>query len=218
MPDIIIAVGVIGLAVSVSTPASATDVPGLACSEIGSFAQRVAQQKTAGVALTEAVRRLRRSFGREQADTEHELEKIVRAIYEMPIFSTASPAEVGNAYQTACEKGQPRWSRSNGEHLRRNEPRVAVAPVVHGDTIHHWLLQKAGRAEHPPRHHSSGDRSDRERLTQTAIWPDTLAGSPARPAISGLAANGKRRRHQDGELVDCDPGKSVNRPTPVTRF
>ena len=109
--DIIIAVGVIGLAVSVGTPAAAIDVPGMTCSEVGSFAQRVAQQKATGVALNQAVPRLRRSFRREHADTEHELEKIVRAIYEMPIFSTVSPAEVGNAYRTACEKGQPRWSR-----------------------------------------------------------------------------------------------------------
>jgi len=109
--DIIIAVGVIGLAVSVGTPAAAIDVPGMTCSEVGSFAQRVAQKKSAGVALNQAVPRLRRSFGREHADTEHELEKIVRALYEMPIFSTVSPAEVGNAYRTACEKGQPRWSR-----------------------------------------------------------------------------------------------------------
>ena len=108
--DLIIAVGVIGLAVFVSAPASAIDVPGMTCSEIGSFAQRVAQQRAAGVALNQAVPRLRRSFGPEHADTEHELEKIVRAIYEMPIFSTVSPPEVGNAYRTACEKGQPRWS------------------------------------------------------------------------------------------------------------
>src|SRR5690349_9295881 len=88
--DIINAVGVIGLAVFVSTPASAIDVPGMTCSEIWSFAQRVAQQKASGVALNQAVPRLRRSFGREHAETEHELEKIVRAIYEMPIFSTVA--------------------------------------------------------------------------------------------------------------------------------
>ena len=29
----------------------------------------------------------------------------LRAIYEIPIFSTVSPAEVGTAYQTACETG-----------------------------------------------------------------------------------------------------------------
>ena len=116
--DIIIAVGLIGLAVSVSTPAAAIDVPGMTCSEVGSFAQRVAQQKATGVALNQAVPRLRRSFRREHADTEHELEKIVRAIYEMPIFSTVSPAEVGNAYRTACEKGQPRWSRETGSGIK----------------------------------------------------------------------------------------------------
>ena len=127
--DIIIAVGLIGLAVSVSTAAAAIDVPGMTCSEVGSFAQRVAQQKATGVALNQAVPRLRRSFRREHADTEHELEKIVRAIYEMPIFSTVSPAEVGNAYRTACEKGQPRWSRENNPPL--------------------GFSHKAGRAEYP---------------------------------------------------------------------
>ena len=84
-------------------PAAAIDVPGMTCSEVGSFAQRVAQQKATGVALNQAVPRLRRSFRREHADTEHELEKIVRAIYEMPIFSTVSPEEIGRAYRTACE-------------------------------------------------------------------------------------------------------------------
>jgi len=56
------------------------------------------------------------------------------------------------------------------------------------------------------------------RIDQTPIGPDILAGSLARPAMSGLAATGKKRRHQDGELVDRHPGKSVNSPTPVTRF
>ena len=144
--DIIIAVGVIGLAVSVSTPAAAIDVPGMTCSEVGSFAQRVAQQKATGVALNQAVPRLRRSFGREHADTEHELEKIVRGLYEMPIFSTVSPAEVGNAYRTACEKGQPRWSRDTSGHwasakaLRTEYPRDIVCPAIGGA-----LLDRASR-------------------------------------------------------------------------
>ena len=55
--------------------------------------------------MDDAIRRLRQSFGSEHADSEHELEKIVRAIYGMQIFSTASPEEVGTAYQTACEMG-----------------------------------------------------------------------------------------------------------------
>ena len=39
----------------------------------------------------------------EYAPTAPELEKLVRAIYGMAIFSTAGPEEVGIAYQTACE-------------------------------------------------------------------------------------------------------------------
>jgi hypothetical protein len=95
--------GTIALAVFVSTSAIASDVPGMTCSEIGSFAQQVAEHKAEGVFVDDAIRRLRQSFGSEHADTEHELEKIVRAIYGMQILSTASPEEVGTAYETACE-------------------------------------------------------------------------------------------------------------------
>ena len=155
--DIIIAVGLIGLAVSVSTPAAAIDVPGMTCSEVGSFAQRVAQQKATGVALNQAVPRLRRSFRREHADTEHELEKIVRAIYEMPIFSTVGPEEVGNAYRTACEKGQPRWSR---------------------EAIDHWASSKRPASEIPPENivcpPPAGSLLDRASQDRTAVTANQL--------------------------------------------
>jgi hypothetical protein len=104
-PVIIIAAGTIGLTLITRTPTFASDVAGVSCSDIGSFARLVAEQKSEGVPLKQAVRHLRRSFGREHPETEHELEKIIQAIYEMPIFSTATPAEVGTAYQTACETG-----------------------------------------------------------------------------------------------------------------
>ena len=103
--NVLLVVGTIVLAVFASTSAIASDVPGMTCSEIGSFAQQVAQRKAEGVSVDDAIRRLRQSFGSEHADSEHELEKIVRAIYSMQIFSTASPEEVGTAYQTACEMG-----------------------------------------------------------------------------------------------------------------
>jgi hypothetical protein len=96
-------VGTIGLAVFASTSVNASDVPGMTCSEIGSFAQQVAQRKAEGISIDAVVRHLRESFGSKHLDTEHELEKIVRAIYGMQIFSTATPDEVGTAYQTACE-------------------------------------------------------------------------------------------------------------------
>ena len=103
--EIIRAVGTIGLAPFASSSAFAADVPGMTCSEIATFARQIALQKTERVALIDALRRLRQSLGVDHADTEHELEKIVRAIYGMQIFSTASPEEVGTAYQTACEMG-----------------------------------------------------------------------------------------------------------------
>ena len=103
--NVMLLMGTIVLAVFASTSAIASDVPGMTCSEIGSFAQQVAQRKAEGVSVDDAIRRLRQSFGSEHADSEHELEKIVRAIYGMQIFSTASPEEVGTAYQTACEMG-----------------------------------------------------------------------------------------------------------------
>src|SRR5690348_12282657 len=102
--NVLLVVGTIVL-VFVSRSATASDVPGMTCSEIGSFAQQVAQRKAEGFSVDDAIRRLRQSFGSEHADTEHELEKVVRAIYGMQIFSTASPEEVGTAYQTACEMG-----------------------------------------------------------------------------------------------------------------
>ena len=101
----ILVVGAIGLAVFASPSALAVDVQRMTCAEIAAFAQEVAQQKAEGLPLNTVVRRLRRSFGRKDADTEHELEKIVRAIYGIPIFATVSPEEVGSAYQTACEHG-----------------------------------------------------------------------------------------------------------------
>src|ERR1051326_5821505 len=102
---VMLLMGTIVLAVFASTSATASDVPGMTCSEIGSFAQQVAERKARGISGDDAIRRLRLSFGSEHADTEHELEKIVRAIYGKQIFSTASPEEVGTAYQTACEMG-----------------------------------------------------------------------------------------------------------------
>src|SRR5215472_14908674 len=95
--NIVYVVGAIGVAVFASTPAFAVDVREMTCAEIGAFAQEVAQQKAEGRPLNDMVRRLRRSFERKDADTEHELERIVRAIYRVPIFSTASPEEVGSA-------------------------------------------------------------------------------------------------------------------------
>jgi hypothetical protein len=96
----------IGLAAFASTPAFASDVSAMSCSQIGGFARQVAEQKLKGVMLKDAVRRFRKSFGSRYADTDHELENIVRGIYRIPIFSTVSPEEVGNAYQIACEKGK----------------------------------------------------------------------------------------------------------------
>ena len=95
----------IGLAVFTSRPAFPVDARGMTCAEIAAFAQEVAQQKTEGHSLGELVRRLRRSFGRGEADTEHELEKIVRGIYGMQIFVPATPEEIGIAYENACEGG-----------------------------------------------------------------------------------------------------------------
>jgi hypothetical protein len=101
-------VGAIGLAVFANTPACASDVSAMSCSQIGGFARQVAEQKLKGVTLKDAVRRLRKSSGSQYADTDHELENIVRGIYRIPIFSTVSPEEVGSAYQIACEKGKSR--------------------------------------------------------------------------------------------------------------
>ena len=98
-------VGGIGIVLLAGTPALATDVPGMSCSEIGSFARKVAEKMAEGVTLDVALRRLRQSLGSEHADTERELGKIIQAIYGKPIFSIATPEEVGTAYQDACEGG-----------------------------------------------------------------------------------------------------------------
>jgi hypothetical protein len=102
---IIRVVGIFGLVLFASTPAFDADVPGMTCSQIASFAREVAQQKAEGVTVNKALLRLRQVLGVQHGGTEHELEKIVKAIYRMPIFSTVSPEEVGSAYQAACEHG-----------------------------------------------------------------------------------------------------------------
>ena len=97
---------VIGIGLFANTTAIATEVPGLSCSQIGSFARQVAVQKGEGRTPDDALNRLRDSIGAAYPTTERELEKIVQAIYGMPIFSTATPDEVGTAYQAACELGR----------------------------------------------------------------------------------------------------------------
>ena len=82
-----------------------SEVPGMNCPEIGRFAQQVAEEKANGAPLDDAVRRLRQSI--RPADTERALEDIIRAIYGMQVFSTATPDEIGAAYELACEVGQP---------------------------------------------------------------------------------------------------------------
>ena len=84
--NVMFVVGSIVLVVFASTSDYAGDVPGMSCSEIGSFARQVAEHKAEGVSIDEGIRRLRQSFGSEHLDTEHELEKVVRAIYGMKIF------------------------------------------------------------------------------------------------------------------------------------
>ncbi|MBV8771783.1 MAG: hypothetical protein JO166_05565 [Deltaproteobacteria bacterium] len=64
------------------------------------------RQRAEGITGDDALNRLRQSIGAEYPNTEHELEKIVQAIYGVPVFSTATPDEVGTAYQAACEFGQ----------------------------------------------------------------------------------------------------------------
>ena len=69
-----------------------SEVPGMNCPEIGRFAQQVAEEKANGAPLDDAVRRLRQSI--RPADTERALEDIIRAIYGMQVFSTATPDEI----------------------------------------------------------------------------------------------------------------------------
>ena len=82
-----------------------SEVPGMSCPDIGRFAQQIVEEKANGATLDDAVRRLRQSI--RPADSGRALEDIVRAIYGMEIFSTATPEEVGAAYELACEMGQP---------------------------------------------------------------------------------------------------------------
>lgn len=123
-PHIIRVLGAIGLAVLANRTAYASDVPRMTCSQIGSFARQVAQQQRGGVTLKDAVRRLRKSIGSQDVGTEQQLESIVRGVYQIPIFSTVNPEEVGSAYQTACERGQS--SVPSTRPLQRNEAPVVV--------------------------------------------------------------------------------------------
>jgi hypothetical protein len=154
-------VGAIGLAVFANTPACASDVSAMSCSQIGGFARQVAEQKLKGVTLKDAVRRLRKSSGSQYADTDHELENIVRGIYRIPIFSTVSPEEVGSAYQIACEKGKSRAQITAIIYKERspdcgvsNRPRCPDPPL--------GARRRAGGA--PPKHRSPGHPFYRPRL------------------------------------------------------
>jgi hypothetical protein len=69
-----------------------SEVPGMNCPEIGRFAQQFGEEKANGAPLDDAVRRLRQSI--RPADTERALEDIIRAIYGMQVFSTATPDEI----------------------------------------------------------------------------------------------------------------------------
>ena len=97
---------VIGIGLCANTAAIATEVPGMSCSQIASFARQVAEQRAEGIIRDDTLNRLRQSIGAEYPNTDRELEKIVQAIYGVPIFSTANPDEVGTAYRAACELGQ----------------------------------------------------------------------------------------------------------------
>jgi hypothetical protein len=77
------------------------DVPGMTCAEIGEFARHVAEQKANGESLPDTLSR----YESEPVDRARALEKIIKAIYRIEIFSTATPEQVGDAYQLACEMG-----------------------------------------------------------------------------------------------------------------
>jgi hypothetical protein len=96
--------GFIGLGLVGQEP---DEVPGMTCAEVGEFARQVAEQKANGALLADALRRLHESVPSGHVDRQRALEDIVKAIYRIEIFSTASPEEVGRAYSFACEIGLP---------------------------------------------------------------------------------------------------------------
>ena len=80
-------------------------MPGMTCAEIGEFARHVAEQKANGESLPDTLSRLHQAAESEPVDRARALEKIIKAIYRIEIFSTATPEQVGDAYQLACEMG-----------------------------------------------------------------------------------------------------------------
>jgi hypothetical protein len=71
------------------------DVPGMTCAEIGEFARHVAEHKATGATLPDTLSRLHQAAESEQVDRARALEKIIKAIYRIEIFSTATPEQVG---------------------------------------------------------------------------------------------------------------------------
>src|SRR5438874_7096589 len=134
--NVLLVVGTIVMAVFASTSATASDVPGMTCPEIGSFAQQVAQRKAEGVSVDDAIRRLRQSFGSEHADTEHELEKIVRAIYGMQFFPT--PAQKRSAPPTRRRARSIRVCAYNWRGPR-SRPEATNVPTTQSYSVILWL-------------------------------------------------------------------------------
>ena len=116
--------GAIALAFFASAPAFSSDVPGLTCSQIGSFARKVAEQKLNGGHTEGRGSSLTKMHRVPVRGAEGELGKIVRGIYRIPTLSTVSPEEVGSAYQIACESGQSRaqiTALGKGTHVARKQ-------------------------------------------------------------------------------------------------
>jgi hypothetical protein len=80
-------------------------MPHLICAEIGEFAGQVAEQKASGASLPDTLSRLHQAAESEPVDRERALEEIIKTIYRIEIFSTATPEHVGDAYRLACEMG-----------------------------------------------------------------------------------------------------------------
>jgi hypothetical protein len=95
-------VGLFGVLLA-QPPAFADYVPGMSCHEVGGFAEQVAEQKSIGVTLNEAVVGLRQSLGPEYRGAKRALEKIIRAIYSTKALSSATSDAIRDAYERACE-------------------------------------------------------------------------------------------------------------------
>lgn len=76
-------------------------IPGIPCEMVGSIATGIAIDRGTGHPLDQELAEMRESASPGDP-SERPLEVMIRSIYLLPAFQSASPEEVGQAYERTC--------------------------------------------------------------------------------------------------------------------